>query len=110
MFQIEGLVEQELHRLCLLRAPHEAVGLIIGDRQVVELTNWSKSPNDSFEIHKADIVTALTQDFDITTLTIWHSHPSGGVGPSRIDMQQKVPNVAHLVITLVDGELVYSWY
>jgi len=47
---------------------------------------------------------------DPQDVTLWHSHPSGGVGPSRIDMQQKIPMANHLVLALVEGEVIPTWY
>jgi proteasome lid subunit RPN8/RPN11 len=47
---------------------------------------------------------------DLAELTLWHSHPNGGVGPSRIDMQQRLPHFEHLVVTLDSGRVLFTWY
>lgn len=38
---------------------------------------------------------------------VWHTHPSGFVGPSRGDMQNRVEGLKYLVVSLPDGEAVY---
>lgn len=106
---IEGQLEAELLRIVKQRAPHEAVGLIIGT-QVVELPNRSGTPEHSFELHKVDLLDALNEVVDTSAVILWHSHPSGGIGPSRIDLAQKTPFAYHLVVSLVDDALVATWY
>jgi proteasome lid subunit RPN8/RPN11 len=110
------------------RLPNEACGLILpppGDasrapgmhRQVIELPNRSSSPRDSYEIGMHDIEVALekwgeqegvTSD-DIAQMVVWHTHPSGHIGPSRGDMRAKASDLAYLVVTLLtDGTNVHS--
>lgn len=94
------------------RGPHEACGLLlptpIRGVQVIELPNHSESPEDSFELRGNDMISALetvlgtvTEDM-IPGLTVWHTHPSGGVGPSRMDLQNKAAYMNNLVVTLFD--------
>lgn len=107
---LEGRVEKELLRLTRLRAPLEAVGLIRSDGKVIELTNHSSTPEDHFEVKRKEVIEALSGEMDTMSVTFWHSHPAGGVGPSRTDMKQKSPFAHHLVVSLVDQEIVSSWY
>lgn len=107
---IEGRLHDVLKSIIMRNSPNEAVGLILPDDRVVELPNYAKSPTDQFEIHKNDILEALKGLYDIESLTLWHSHPSGGVGPSRTDLQNKVEVFDHLVLSIVDGEIVPTWY
>lgn len=102
----------ELQAIAERHAPHEAVGLLIDERIVIPLRNHSSHPENTFELLKVDIVNALrASDLPETyDLAIWHSHPSGGVGPSRTDLRNRVNGVRHLVVSLVDGELVPTWY
>lgn len=107
---LEGDLEAELHRIIRLRAPQEAVGLILEDRKVVELINHSSAPEAHFEIHRADVIAALAEETQLENVILWHSHPSGGVGPSRIDLQQRTAFPSHLVLTLIADGIIPSWY
>lgn len=109
---IEGALHDELKRIALLRAPLEAVGLIYPWGEVVELPNGSDSPENSFRLTKQEMVDALgwVDEEDMQYCALWHSHPSGGVGPSRIDLQNKTPFTYHLVVSIVDGDIVPTWY
>lgn len=109
MLIIEGKLEQDLLRIVRDRAPYEAVGLIIGE-QVIELKNHSESPTNSFVLRKVDLLDALDEVLDTSAVILWHSHPNGGIGPSKVDLQQKTPFNHHLVVSLVDDALVATWY
>ena len=108
----EGPVERELRRKALVAAPYEVAGLITNTGVIIDLPNHAEEPTKNFEIRKGDILSALRMNEieDLADLTLWHSHPNGGVGPSRIDMQQKVPFLNHLVVTIQGGDVVYTWY
>lgn len=110
---MEGKLKTELLKIAIERSPHEAVGLILEDGRVLELPNHSGSPEDSFTVHKEDIVMLLfelMEHIDLNKVTLWHSHPSGGVGPSRIDIRNKTLFTSHLVVSIIDGDLVPTWY
>lgn len=107
---LEGELERELLRLTVLRAPFEAVGLILSKGRVVELPNHSETPENRFKVSRADILAALGNETDLAEVVFWHSHPGGGIGPSRIDMQEKTLFLSHLVVTLEDTTLIPSWY
>ena len=50
-----------------------------------------------------DIVEAITTHG--YTLTLWHSHPSGLVGPSRGDMREKVSEgLTYMVVAVGEDE------
>ena len=113
---LEGTLIHTLGQLALAKAPNEAVGLIVRGDQVVELTNGSDHPEDSFSVGVDDITLQLdrlglilTQD-EWHEVILWHSHPGGGIGPSRVDMRNRVPAWAHLVITLTPDEVIPTWY
>lgn len=107
-------LESIAHRV----APREAVGLLVGDplTKVIELPNRSLSPSDSFMVTGGDIKIALENGgFDIHSLdwsivTLWHTHPSGGVGPSRVDLRNKLPELNHLVVSITDDGIIPTWY
>ena len=96
-------------------SPNEACGLLlptpIRGVQVIELPNHSENPEDSFELHGTEMMAALEQVLGTVTeemipgLTVWHTHPSGGVGPSRMDLRNKAAYMNNLVVTLFnDGK------
>jgi proteasome lid subunit RPN8/RPN11 len=61
----------------------------------LELEDWSKSADDTLK----------------DRIAIWHSHPSGLVGPSRADMQKRIEGVAYLVVTIEsDGAFTPCWF
>lgn len=75
----------------------EVCGVITPHGEVIELPNRAKDPTDAYEIHRED----LHRHWDPDCI-IWHTHPSGFVGPSRGDMETRHPGLNYLVVTL-DG-------
>lgn len=112
MHLVEGVLRKELLEIVTDRLPNEAAGLILPSGKVIELTNHAEEPHHAFMMEKRDIVNALAgiEEGDLDRVTVWHSHPSGGVGPSRIDLQQKTRFTYHLVVALVNDDLVPTWY
>jgi len=110
MILVSSQTEEELRKISYLRAPHEAVGLILPDGSVVELPNHSDKPESNFVASRADMMQHLTPEIDLEEVALWHSHPGGGVGPSRTDMRSKTPFRHHLVVSIVNEDLVLSWY
>lgn len=110
---LEQLMIAQIADIGRQRAPHEACGLLLPTPvrgvQVVELANHAVSSTDSFEMKGAEMLQALEMIFQgdvpesiIPGLTVWHTHPSGGVGPSRFDLRNKPANLSSLVVTLFD--------
>lgn len=93
-------------------SPNEAVGLLDACGKIFLLKNLSSHPHNSFEVAKTEMAAILgREDFNRDgPLTLWHSHPSGGVGPSRVDMQQKTPFQYHLVVSLTEDGPLFTWY
>lgn len=88
------------------------MGLLLPDETVVELQNQSINPEDTFSLDRQQLIDALAgvEEESLRYCCLWHSHPSGGIGPSRTDMQQKTPFEYHLVLTLVEDEITLTWY
>jgi len=107
---LEGILLNQLAEITKLRSPFEAVGLILSNGDVLELTNLADEPSSQFKVSRDEILLLIQQEPDASVTIFWHSHPNGGIGPSRIDMRQKTPFTYHLVITLVDGEIIPTWY
>lgn len=94
--------------------PAEACGIITPDLQVVELPNCHPtSKEDAFVIDAEDLVDAIAayierSGVDPNSLSrehfmVWHTHPSGHVGPSKGDMEHRIEGFQYLVVTLPDG-------
>lgn len=109
----DGGTHDRLKEVIFRNRPAEAVGLLTSDGRVIELSNQSSDPETNFEVTKMELLEALSAESNIGNLTqtiFWHSHPGGGIGPSRTDMQQKIPHLQHLVVTIVEDDLVYTFY
>lgn len=112
MLTFKPSVLKELKRIALDESPKEAVGLIDGVGNIYQLTNNHPEPESNFAINKADLISLveLNQLVVLTELTLWHSHPGGGIGPSRFDLQNKTPFKYHLVVSLIDDDIKLTWY
>lgn len=108
---LEQKLVQEIARIGRLRAPNEACGLMLPTEvngvQVIELPNRAKKPLNDFVMTGSDMILALEQvfrgDFSedlIPSLTAWHTHPRGNVGPSKEDMHHKPAHIKSLVVTI----------
>lgn len=97
--------------------PMEACGLICPDGTIVYLTNESGNEQEylvsSEQFKAAFYAEDGVQDmgFRPEDCIVWHTHPSGFVGPSRGDMESRrqpmLESLAHLVISLPDGPATY---
>lgn len=116
-FSLTPHLTADIVRIGLDRAPNEACGILLpppGDifrfrshnRQVIELPNRSLSPRDSYEILGTDIVQELinwlenVDQADHDNMVIWHTHPSGSVGPSKGDLDHKIGDFTYLVVSI----------
>lgn len=119
---LEPDVVNQIAEIGRQRAPHEACGLLlptpINGRQIIELPNHSSSPTDSFEMLGEDMLKALEMTFQgdfpedlIPSLTAWHTHPKGNLGPSPFDMMNKPAHLKSLVVSLEDsGGARATWF
>jgi proteasome lid subunit RPN8/RPN11 len=90
--------------------PREAVGLIGGmpngvARTVVPLSNLVPG-GDAFFVDPYDQFVALRRlkEEGRTLVAIYHSHPGGGIEPSRLDLlYARRWNCAHLIVTVGYG-------
>ncbi len=106
----EGALHKLIKQAVLSSREIEVVGLIMPGDRLVLLTNHSKSPQNGFEVSRREIFDVISGQPDLDRVIFWHSHPGGGIGPSRIDMQQKMPVFRHLVVSIVNDDLVYTFY
>lgn len=102
----------KLKELAFFHNPHEAAGIIDGVGEVFLLTNLSENPHNSFEVAKEEVINIFINKggkFPDQS-TLWHSHPSGLIGPSRLDMQHKTKFNYHLVVTIERDDIILTWY
>lgn len=119
---LEKEMVEEISRIGVLRSPCEAAGILLPfpfeGRQIIELPNRSSTPHDFFEMAAEDLILSMEKfvtkhpDPSVWNMTvIWHTHPAGHVGPSTFDMQNKVTDLRHLVVSLhPEGEALATWY
>lgn len=112
---LEQKLVWEIAEIGWSREPAEACGLLlptpVNGVQILEIPNRSKKPHDSFEMKGDDMLLALEAVFRgdfpeqlVESLTAWHTHPKGNVGPSREDLKNKPAKIRSLVVTLKRGE------
>ena len=120
---LEKTTIEKMTEIAKLRLPNEACGVLIPppgwkNQQVFELPNRSKNPRDSFIISSDDVVMVLEEwaaeclDPSVwNQITIWHTHPSGAVGPSKADIENKIEQCGNLVLSIsVDGKPKPTWF
>lgn len=90
---VEGIVEKGIAAY-----PFEACGVLTPDGRLIELPNKAQDPADGYELWLEDF-----EPYWEEGVVIWHTHPSGFVGPSKGDMQTRLERVHYLVVTL-EGE------
>lgn len=94
----------------LKRMPNEACGVIVPDldwppdQWVIELENRSPDPLNSFKIDPITVAQLLADPKNWSDVLIWHTHPSGHVGPSKGDLDQRDARLKYLVVALPRGE------
>ena len=110
MLILEGILHTHLRQFAIAASPREAVGLILSDLSVVRLPNYASAPEHQFKVAKNDILNALGDEENLDEVVFWHSHPMGGLGPSRLDMKHKTLFNHHLVLSVVENDIVPSWY
>ena len=109
---ISPTTASKLKAAALEQLPNEAVGLVDQLGSVYLLPNHHSEPTSGFEIHKSDLIALIEEHptLILTEMALWHSHPNGGVGPSRVDMQEKTPFKYHLVVTLIEDDIKLTFY
>lgn len=110
--QLSEQALDEIARIGNLRLPNEACGLLLlsphRGQWVVELPNRSKAPRDSFQFYGSDASLEL-EGYDDGVI-IWHTHPGGGIGPSRDDMKTRHPEYWYLVVALTESGPVATFF
>jgi proteasome lid subunit RPN8/RPN11 len=78
---------------------------------VRELPNRSMEGPGSYRVDAEDIRLVLDGLEDVEDVAIWHTHPSGYIGPSQLDMKNRpMPDIWMLVVALTDEGPVATWF
>lgn len=110
---------EQMLEITLSGFPHEVGGILfpepVDGLWVFGMVNHADNTLNSisFEPDEIEMVGNLwvTRDEDWHELTLWHSHPSGNIGPSRMDMRNRVPQLGNLVVALTpEGTLIPTWF
>lgn len=75
------------------------------------LVNTHSDPERAYSVNNEELVEALVDIMEEHNVIIerhqvvvWHTHPSGHVGPSAGDLRHKEPDLEYLVVALPNGE------
>lgn len=91
------------------RYPREACGVVMPPNLVCELQNKARNPRKGYEIDTEELVQVLADNMGSVSLErkdilLWHTHPSGTVGPSKGDMESRIDGFRYLVVAMPSGE------
>lgn len=111
---------REMTEAAVAALPNETGGMLFPEalgssgKWVKVLLNHAPDPTNAMWFQNQEVIDAglewVEHPNDWSKLTLWHSHPGGNIGPSRRDMKGKIPQMGNLVIALVDGEGIPTWY
>lgn len=98
---------QKIIEIGLARSPREACG-IFTVAGLHELDNVASDPYDGYVIDVPELAQKLQLEFGRSCgwddFVIWHTHPSGHIGPSSRDMENKIDGLNYFVVALPNGE------
>lgn len=117
MLLVAPALRRDVHRRCLVAAPREACGLLLGSRdgqrrrvaRAVELANVADSrPTDRFRVSATDFAVAAgaARDEGLDVVGTWHSHPSGCARASMLDRRAAQAGWSHWIVGVRDGRVV----
>lgn len=96
--------------LGLEQLPLEACGIVVPDLDrpaaewVTRLENRSPDPTNSYVIDVRTIKQLVSSPEAYSDVLVWHTHPSGHVGPSKHDWDNRIPGLRYLVVAMPNGE------
>lgn len=100
----------------LRERPREACGVVAGRdgvaRWVAEMTNATRSSEEYFAEPREQLeVFERIEREGLELMAIYHSHPSGGEGPSQTDLESAFyPDAVYLIVALGGPEPVVAGY
>lgn len=102
----------EIYELGLKAQPAETCGVILPTpfkgSQVVEVKNEAQDAENHFYTTGKAIAKVIYEWFLTAThqetldIIFWHTHPNGGIGPSRVDLRERIFGGHHLVVSLTE--------
>lgn len=120
LFSVLDLALAEIEQLGKLRAPNEACGVLLdvawrkpngAPSWVKELPNRSMGGEGSYRVDAEDIRLVLEGLEEVEDVAIWHTHPSGYIGPSEGDMVNRPESGIYMVvISLTDNGPIATWF
>jgi proteasome lid subunit RPN8/RPN11 len=120
LFSTLDLALREIEELGRLRQPNEACGILLdmswrkpdgSISWVKELPNRSMDGEGTYRIDAEDIRMVMEGLEEVEDVAIWHTHPSGLVGPSKGDMRNRPEdNIYMVVIALTPDGPIASWF
>jgi proteasome lid subunit RPN8/RPN11 len=109
----------EIEKLGRLREPNEACGILLdipwrksdGTMSFIkELPNRSMQAG-KYKINPVDLRLVLEGLEDVEDVAIWHTHPSGFLGPSEGDLLYRPdPQIWMVVVALTEQGPVATWF
>ena len=94
-----------------LRMPYETGGVLLRGN-LIELPNSAPADDQGDRyVLTIDQLRETLGDASVDDVLFWHTHPAGGVGPSSVDLQARLPGFQYMVVALhVDGSAVTTRY
>jgi proteasome lid subunit RPN8/RPN11 len=93
-------------------APAEACGIIVNlpkdGYRLYHLANEATDPTGGYRI-SAESLAEVVESEEVweDSVTIWHTHPGGLVGPSEGDLRNMMEGCRYMVVTLPSLEVAY---
>lgn len=120
LFSVLDLALKEIEEIGKLRLPNEACGVLLDTHWrkangspswVKELPNRSVVGGGTYRVDADDIRLVLEGLEEVEDVAIWHTHPSGLVGPSKGDMRNRpAANIYMVVIALTENGPIATWF
>lgn len=92
-------------------APEEICGILVNETEgvrLVQLQNRAEDRTDGYVIDAETMRTLALKPKTWAHVAVWHTHPSGLVGPSQRDLSHKIHNITYVVISIPSGEV--RWF
>lgn len=120
LFGVLELALKEIEELGKLRAPNEACGILLdtawrkpngAPSWIKELPNRSMDGKGTYQVDSGDIRLVLEGLEEVEDIAIWHTHPSGYIGPSQGDMRNRPESSIYMVvIALTEEGPIATWF
>lgn len=114
-------VVEEIRGYGRAKMPQEACGIVLPTGLVVEFANHAAEPEHNYVIQLSEISEFVNNWLTVAEVPagvvqvgfiVWHTHPSGFVGPSQTDIQlqknlkERQIDIPQVVVAMPDGPAV----